>query len=109
VTDFGVDRIREVDWCRPRRQRDDLALRREDEHLVLLEVDLQRLHELARIGRLLLPVDDPLEPRHVLGRRVLLLVPPVGGDAVLGAPVHLLRPDLHLDGFALWPDNRRVE
>ena len=58
VADLGVDRVREVDRRRARRQRDDLALRREDEDLVLFEVDLQALHELGRVGRLLLPVDD---------------------------------------------------
>src|SRR5436190_6473777 len=101
VTDLGVNGIREVDRRRARGQGDDLALGREDEHLVLLEVDLERLHELARVGGLLLPVDHPLEPDHVLGGRLLLLVPPVSGDAVLGATVHLFRPDLHLDELSL--------
>ena len=41
VPDLGVDRVGEVDRRRAGRQRDDLALRREDEDLVLLEVDLQ--------------------------------------------------------------------
>ena len=96
VADVGVDRVGEVDRRRARGQRDDLALGREDEDLVLLEVDLQRLHELAGVGGLLLPVDHALQPEQVLGR-LALLVAPVRGDAELGAPVHLLRADLHLD------------
>ena len=43
VADLGVDRVGEVDRRRAARQREDLALGREDEDLVLLEVDLQRL------------------------------------------------------------------
>ena len=41
VADLGVDGIGEVDRSGLRRQSDDVALRREDEDLVLLEVDLQ--------------------------------------------------------------------
>ncbi len=48
VTDLGVDRIGEVDRRGPDRQRDHPSLGREDEHLVLFEVDLQVGHELAR-------------------------------------------------------------
>ena len=87
---------------------DHLALGREDEHLVVLEVDLQGLHELAGVAGLLLPVDHPLEPEHVVGGLVLL-VAPVRGDAELGPPVHLLGADLHLDRLALGPDHRRVQ
>ena len=93
----------------PGRQRDDPALGREDEDLVLFEVDLQALHELGRVGRLLLPVDDPLQPDEVLGRVALLLVAPVRGDAVLGAAVHLARADLELDRAALRTHHRRVQ
>ena len=108
VADVGVDRVREVDRGGARGQRDDLALGREDEDLVVLEVDLQRLHELAGVGGLLLPVDHALQPEEVLGR-FALLVAPVRGDAELGAPVHLLRADLHLDRLARRPDDRRVQ
>ena len=68
VTDLGVDRVGEVDRRRAGRQGDDLALRREDVDLVLLEVDLERLEELDGIGRLALPVDDPLQPGDLVGR-----------------------------------------
>ena len=99
VPDLGVDRVGEVHRVGAGRHRHDLALRREDEDLVLLEVDLQGLHELGRVLGLLLPVHEPLEPDEVVGLvgLVALLVAPVRGDAVLGAPVHLVGADLHLD------------
>ncbi len=109
MADLRVDRVREVDRRRARRQRDHAALRREDEHLVLFEVDLQALHELAGIGGVLLPVDDALEPHQILGRVVLLLVREVRGDAVLGPAVHLVGTDLELDRAALGPHHRRVQ
>ena len=68
MADLGVDRVREVDRRRPGRERHHLALRGEDEDLVLLEVDLQGLHELGRVVGVLLPVDHPLQPGQVLGR-----------------------------------------
>ena len=108
VADVGVDRVGEVDRRGAGGERDDLALGREDEDLVVLEVDLQRLHELAGVGGLLLPVDHALQPEQVLGR-LALLVAPVRGDAVLGAPVHLLGADLHLDRLARRPDDRGVQ
>ena len=41
--------------------------------------------------------------------RLALLVAPVRGDAELGAPVHLLGADLHLDRLARRPDDRGVQ
>ncbi len=109
VADLGVDGVGEVDRRGVDRQRDDLALRGEDEDLVLLEVDLQPLHELVGVAGLGLPVDDAVEPGHVDRVRVAVLVGPVGGDALLGPAVHLPRADLHLDRLALRPDHRRVQ
>ena len=44
------------------------------------------------------------------GRRArVLLVPPVGGDPVLGPPVHLVGADLDLDGLAVEADHRGVQ
>ncbi len=56
-----------------------------------------------------LPVDEPLQPDEVFGGVALLLVAPVRGDAVLGAPVHLDRADLELDRAALRTHHRRVQ
>ena len=94
----------------PAGEGDDLALGREDEDLVLLEVDLQVLHELVGVGGLRLPVDDPVQPRDVgRGPGGAVLVLPVGGDALLGAGVHLVGADLHLERLALRPHHRRVQ
>jgi hypothetical protein len=46
-----VHREREVDRRRALRQLDDVARRREDEDLVLVQVQLEELEELARVGR----------------------------------------------------------
>ncbi len=108
VADLGVHGVGEVDRRRPDRQRHDATLRREHEDLVLLEVGLQALHELRRVGDLGLPVDDAVQPVDVVGRRAVL-VGPVGGDAPLRPLVHLAGPDLHLDGLAVGPDDRRVQ
>src|SRR5207302_11465188 len=73
-----------------------------------LEVDLQRLHELAWVRGFRLPVDDAIEPGNVgVGRA--LLVAPVRGDAELGSLVHLPGADLYLDRLALGPHHRRVQ
>ena len=106
---LGVDGVGEVDRRGAGRQRDDLALGREDVDLVLLQVELERLEELDRVVGLAVDVGDALEPRHLRGVVLLGLVAPVGRDAVLGPVVHLRGPDLHLDRLAVQPDDRRVQ
>ncbi len=108
VPDLGVHGVGEVDRGRPDRQRDHPTLRGEHEDLVLLEVGLQVLHELRRVGDLGLPVDDAVQPVDVAGRRVVL-VGEVGGDAPLGPLVHLARADLDLDRLAGRTDDRGVQ
>ncbi len=66
VADFGVDGVGEIDRSGVDGQGDDLALRREHEHLVVFEVDLQRGHELGGIVGVVLPVDDSSQPREVI-------------------------------------------
>ena len=109
VADLGVDGVGEVDRRGALGQGDHPALRGEDEDLVLLEVDLQVGHELGGVGGLGLPVDDAVQPGQVGGAAVVVLVVPVGGDAVLGPLVHLLGADLHLERLALGPHHRRVQ
>ena len=106
VADLGVDRVGEVDRRGAAGQGDDPALRREDVDLVLLEVDLQHVEEPLGVGDLGLPVDDAVEPDHVVAGA---LVGPVGGDAELGPLVHLLGADLHLERLALRTDHGRVQ
>ena len=48
-------------------------------------------------------------PWRPLGTGGALLVAPVGGDPVLGPAVHLVGPDLDLDGLAVEPDHRGVQ
>ncbi len=68
MADLGVDGVGEVDRRGAVGEGDDLALGGEHEDLVLVEVDLEGLHELVGIAGLRLPVDDAVEPGHVVGR-----------------------------------------
>src|SRR5690606_39059695 len=97
VPDLGVHRVRKVDGGRARGQGDDVALGREDVDLRARELKAQRVEELPWVGRLALPVDELTQPRHLAGvlrgdrgPRILLVLP-VRRDAVLCAPVHLVR------------------
>ena len=97
-----VDCVCEVDRRRPRREIHDVSLRREHEHLALIEVDLEARHELAGIRHLRLPFEHPPEPGDLgllvgrARRAALLLVAPVRRDPVLGRAVHLVGSDLYL-------------
>ena len=68
VADVGVDGVGEVERGRARREVLHLALRREDEDLVLEEVDLQRLEELGRV-LFALGLDQLPQPGHLLALR----------------------------------------
>ena len=107
VAHLGVDGVGEVHRGGAHRQGHHVAARREDEHLVLLELDLEVAEELLGIVALLGPVDDPAQPGQVVA--AVLLVVPVGGHAVLGPGVHLPGPYLHLHDLALGTHHRRVQ
>src|SRR5882724_4602470 len=113
LADLGVDRVGEVEGRRAVRERLHVALGREDVHLVREEVDPDRVHELLRVLRILLRLDQLAQPHERLVELVLarlpLLVEPVRRDPLLGDAVHLAGPDLDLDGVALGPDDRRVQ
>ncbi len=115
MADIGVDRVGEVERRRARRQVLHLALRREDEHLVLEQIDLE-LRE--KLGGILLRVglDELAQPCHLLPTGVAvplcpaaLLVEDVGGDPVLGELVHVHGADLDLERTPLGSDHRRVK
>ena len=114
VADVGMDRVGEVERRRSGREVLDLALRREDEDLVLVEIDLERFEELGRalVG---VALDQLPQPGHLVavvaraGATAPLLVDDVRGDAVLGGLVHLLGPDLDLQRLALGTDHSRVQ
>src|SRR5204863_6129729 len=62
MADLRVDLVGEVERRGPGRERLDLALRREDEDLLVEQVDLEVLHELFGVGELLLPVEHRAQP-----------------------------------------------
>lgn len=108
VAHVRVHAVGEVDGRRPARQREDLALGREDVDLLREEVHLDVLEELERVARFALDLQQRLQPLvrlqlHVLAAALRALVEPVGGDAGLGHLVHVRRADLHLDGHAEGP------
>ena len=106
---LGVDGVGEVHRRGSGRKGDDPSFRREDVHLVLLEVHLDRLEELDRISGLRVELGDALHPRHLALRADALLVTPVRGDAELGSGVHLLRANLDLEGLATRSDHGGVQ
>ena len=87
--------------CAPR-QRDQLALGREAEHLILEHLELGVLEELLGVGGLVEDIDEAAQPGVLrrIGRRAALLVNPMGGDAALGLVLHLRGPDLDFDALA---------
>ena len=107
VADVGMDGIGEIDRRRPARQRDQPALRREAENLVLEELELGVLEEFFRrvaMGDLLDRLPQPgigaalgRQPVAIVGDAVL--VERMRGDAVFGDLVHLARADLQLDAL----------
>ena len=99
VADLGVDRIGEVDRRRAVRQRDQVAARREAEHLVLEHLELGVLEELLRAGGMLEDLEEPAHPAVLpaVGEPALLLVGPVRGDPELGHLMHVAGADLDLD------------
>ena len=117
VADVGMHRIGEVDHLGAARQRDQLALRREAEHLVVEQLELGVLEELLRIGAVRQQLDGAAQPRigarfarQHLGRRAgAVLVERMRGDAVFGDLVHLLGADLQLDALLPGPDHGRVD
>src|SRR5258706_6610748 len=104
MTDLRVNAVGEIDRGRHARKGHDLSLRSERVDLVRIEVDLDHFEELAGILRLLLPLEDVAEPRDALRLPAsgpgLLLVLPVGCDTLLRDPMHLVRPDLYLEGVS---------
>ena len=101
----------------PPRQRDQLALGREAEHLVVEQLELGVLEELLRIGALRQQLDGAAQPRigagfarQHLGRRAgVVLVERVRGDAVFGDLVHLPGADLQLDALLARTDHGGVD
>src|SRR5690606_31742601 len=112
--DLRVHRKRKVDRRCATGELLHVALRREDEDLVLEQIDPEELHELLRLARVLLPLEDLAEPGErlvdLVARAVrALLVAPVRRDTVLGRAVHLRRADLDLVEPSARTEDRRVQ
>ena len=91
-------------------QLEEVALRGEHKHVVLVEVHLELVHQLYAVIVCVLQclayACEPLvEPRLALHA----LVSPVGGKASLGNLVHALGAYLHLHPFTLGTHHRGVE
>src|SRR5687767_6282733 len=97
--DLRVHRESEVDGRRALRQLDDVAGWREDEDLVLIEVELQEFEKLVRRLRVQLQLEHLTEPGEVavqlIGAFRLFLVPPMRGDAEVRGAMHIARANLH--------------
>ena len=111
VAHGGVDVIGKVNGRGPGGQVDHVAPGGEYEHLVGEHVHLQGVDKLLGIGALLIlqQTPDPLIPALVAAALAVLLILPVGGDAVFGHLVHLLGADLHLERDAVLAHDGGVE
>src|SRR5207253_1499427 len=112
LPDRGVDGKGEVDRGCALGEPFHVATRRENEDLVLVQVDLEELEELLGGVRVLLQLEELAEPRQVtieLVGTLPLLEQPVRCDPVLGGAVHLARADLDLVELAAGAEDRRVQ
>src|SRR5450759_1213757 len=110
--DFGMHGEREVDRCRVLRQLDDVAGGRENEDLVLIEVELEEFEEF--VGRLRVELQleylpEPLKRAIQLVRASrIFLEAPVRGNSVLRGAVHLTGSDLDLEQLPSRPEHSRI-
>ena len=114
VADIGVDEIGEIDRRGAARQRDQHALGREAEHLVLIEGELGVLVELLRALAALQQIHHVAQPFIGFDRARIVVVhafaiAPMRGDAALGDVVHRLGAELHLDALVLRSHHRGVD
>ena len=107
----GMDAVGKVDGRSPGGKIDHIPLGSKDEHLIGKHIHLERVDEVLGIGSLLI-LQQPAHPFIVVlvpGPLSVLLILPVGGDAVFGDFVHLLGSDLHLKGDAVLSHHGGVE
>src|SRR5438477_10778527 len=100
-------RIGKVDRSGAARQRNQIALWGEGEHLVLKHLELGVLEEFFRPRRMVENVQELAQPAVLrsLGRGSAVLVGPMRGDPELGDVVHLAGAEPHLDALLLRPDD----
>ena len=113
VADIGVDRVGKIDRRRALGQGHDLGLWREDIDRIGEQVDLDMLQKFIRIARLILDVDQGLQPTRaqrlcILGAAAFL-VHPMRGDAGFCHQMHGFGANLELNGGAQRADQSRVQ
>ena len=122
VAHRGVHGIGEVDGRGALRQRDELALGREAEHLVVEQFELGVLEEFRGALALLQHLDQVAQPAVGVGfgsgraeavQRLLgvgrVLVDRVGGNTALGDFMHQPGADLHFDAHVVRADDGGVD
>ena len=111
--DLRVHRKREVDGRGTAGQLMHIAIRREHEDLVLIQVEFQELEKLIGRFRIKLQFKHLPEPLECAFQVVLLgaarLVAPVRGDAVVRRAVHFARADLDFEQRAARTEYRGVQ
>ena len=113
VAHLGVDRVGEVDRRRPGGKGDHVALRREDETSCAprSKRSESRNSPGSSVSRCQSSSwrSQTMSDVALARRAAVLLVLPVGGDAVLGPAVHRVGADLQLDRLSARTDDRRVQ
>src|ERR1051326_8018714 len=112
VTDFGVNRIGEIDRCGFAREHNDLSFGSEGVNLFRVEIDLKSREKFTWVGDISLPFDylpQPCEALFILRRDRAVFVLPMSGDTVLRHAVHLFGTNLQLERRAVFGDDRGVK
>ena len=109
---LGVNRKGKIDGRRAFGKPLHVTFRREDEDLVLVEVDLEKLEKFFGGMCSLLQLDELPEPREALVQLVWLfsfLIYPMRRDAELGGAVHLPRANLNFVQLTARTEDRGVQ
>ena len=113
VADIGMHAIGEIEGRGVARQGHDVALRREQIHLVGKQIDLDVFQELQRRAGGPLRFDQVRHPRLRAVLRAAgfaaMFIGPVRGDAAFGDEVHFLGTNLHFDRRTVGPEQHRVQ
>ena len=112
-SNFGMYGEGKVDRCRALRQLDDVSGRREDEDLILIKIQLQKLEEF--VGSLCIELElqhlsEPLKRAvELVSASRIFLEPPVRRDSVLGGAMHLACANLNLEQLPIRTEHRGVK
>ena len=119
IADVGVDRIGKIDRVRAARQRDQAALGREAEHLILEQLELGVLEKLLGIVAVEQHADQMTQPAIGVGilrgdpalavHAVVVLVERMRRHAIFGDGMHPLGADLQLDPLVARADDGGVD